>query len=224
LSASSSVIASAQQPLPRLRSTRAAVDSEQFFDAVGQALQLHLKSQEVPDGAIPFYLHAVPKERVSQVDQPFDGITYKVVSSVPYPRSNDGTVSRKPFTFEAPDPHQAGYVIKTDSWMELLTVEFSVWSRSNPTRSKLVNWFHLFMMRYANAYKFFEARGADMFQFVGRGEDDFESHEEQEIYFGTLTYQVRIQLLNNYSQRQIDQLTVDVQFGYDQQTILQTAI
>lgn len=214
----------AGHPLPSLRSSRPAVDPEGFFDIVGQALQLHLKSEEVPDGALPFYLHSVPKERISQVDQPFDGITFKVISSVPAPVKNDGSVSRKPITFNAPDPNQDGYTTKTDTWMEILTVEFTVWSRSNPTRGKLVNWFHKFILRYANAYKFFEARGADKLQFVGRGEDSFESHEEQEIYFGTLTYQVRIQFLNNYSQRQIDELTVNVQFGQDQQTILQTAI
>lgn len=215
---------SAQRPIPRLRSSRPAIDPEGFFDAVGLALNLYLQSTQVPDGAVPFYTHSFPKERLTSVDSPFDGITFKVISSVPAERLNDGTVSRKPVTFDNPDPTQSGYNTKTDAWLELATVEFTIWSKSNPTRGKLINWFHKFILLYANAYKFFEARGADMLQFVGRGEDSFETHEEQEIYFGTLTYQVRIQLLNTYSERQLESLTVNAQFGQDQQTILQTAL
>jgi len=190
---------------------------------VGKALALHLKTEETPAGAQPFYLHQFPKERVGTVDAPFDGITFKVLSSVPAPTRNDGTVSRRPFTFTEPDPQRQGYLKKTDTWMEIVTVEFTIWSKSNPTRGKLVNWFHRFILRYANAYKVFLARGIDKLQFVGRGEDGFETHEQQEIYFGTLTYQCRVQFLDTYIERQLDQLTVIAQLGQDQQTILQTA-
>jgi hypothetical protein len=212
-----------EPPPPRLRSSKPASDPDQFCEHVGQALQIYLKSKEVPDNADPFYVRAFPKERLTKVDTPFDGITYKILSSVPAQTRNDGTISRKPYSFIEPDPTKHGYELVTDAWFELATVEFTIWSKSNPTRGKLVNWFHKFILRYANAYKYFEARGADKLQFVGRGEDGFETHEEQEVYFGTLTYQVRIQFLDTFSQRQLDSLTIDSQFGHDQQTILQTA-
>lgn len=214
---------SAGRPIPRLRSTQPAADPESFFNAVKQALDLFLTSNQTPSGSIPFYLHQFPQERVTLVDQPFDGITFKVISSVPAEVRTDGTISRKPYQFEEDDPTQTGYVIKTDSWFELLTVEFTIWSKSNPTRGSLVNWFHRFILRHANRYRFFEARGVDKFQFVGRGEDGFETHEEQEIYYGTLTYQARVQFIDTFSERKIDQLSVSLQLGQDQQTILQTA-
>jgi hypothetical protein len=216
-------VGTAVPQIPRLRSSRPAIDSDGFFDAVGQAIQLHINTTAPPDGASPFYVHEFPKERLSKTDAAFDGVTFRVLSSVPAASRNDGTIPRKPYEFSEPDLNQANYVKKTTTWFELLSVEFTLWSKSSPTRGKLVNWFHKFMMRYANAYKFFEARGADQFQFVGRGEDGFETREEQEIYYGTLTYQVRVQFLDTYSERQLTQLTVDSQLGNDQQTILQTA-
>lgn len=212
----------AGQPIPRLRSARPAVDPEGFFDVVGQALQLHIAADEVPAGTSPFYQHAFPKDRLGKTDQPFDGITFKVLSSVPAQVSNDGTVRRNAFTFES-EALADNYTQKSMVWLELLTVEFTIWSKSNPTRSSLVTWFHRFLLRYANVYKFFEARGADKFQFVGRGEDGFETREQQLVYFGTLTYQVRIQFLDSFTERQLTQLTVDVALGNDQQTILQSA-
>ena len=213
-----------EHQIPRLRSSLPAADPDTFFDAVGQALALHEQSEETPAGTQPFYLHQFPEERVSTVDQPFDGITFSVISSVPAAVRNDGTVRRKPFVFDEKAKTLAGYDKKTSTWFELVTVEFTIWSKSNPTRGKLVNWFHRFILRYANAYQFFEARGIDKFQFVGRGADGFETHEQQEIYFGTLTYQCRVQFMDTYLERQLDKLTVSLQLGSDQQTILQTAV
>jgi hypothetical protein len=211
--------------IPRLRSSLPSVSPDEFFDIVKEGLNLYVASVQIPDNANPLYVHSFPKARLTKVDQAFDVITFRVLSSVPAQVGNDGTVSRRPYTFQAPDPNQTGYVIKTDQYDELLTVEFTIWSKSNPTRSRLVTWFHRFMLQYANRYKFFEGRGADKFQFVGRGEDGFETHEEQEIYFGTLTYQVKVHFLDTYSERLIDQMTVVGQLGQDQQpiTVLQTA-
>ena len=220
--ATSTSPATVGEQIPRLRSSLPAADPDTFFEAVRQALDLHMKSESVPAGAEPFYLHQFPKERVSTVDKPFDGITFSVVSSVPAATRNDGTISRRPFYFDDQAQTLAGYTKKTATWFELVTVEFVIWSKSNPTRGKLVNWFHRFMRRYAE-FKFFEARGVDKFQFVGRGQDGFETHEDQEIYYGTLTYQCRVQFMDTYLERKLDKLSVSLQLGSDQQTILQTA-
>src|ERR1039458_5126952 len=98
-----------EHQIPRLRSSLPAADPDTFFDAVGQALALHEQSEETPAGTQPFYLHQFPEERVSTVDQPFDGITFSVISSVPAAVRNDGTVRRKPFVFDEKAKTLAGY-------------------------------------------------------------------------------------------------------------------
>lgn len=200
-----------------LRSSHPAVDVDGFFDVVSQALQLHIQSEQTPGGTAPFFVRAFPKERLSKVDQPFDGFTFRVLSSIMAPTDNAGTrTPRKPMSLDIqPDPKASGYNVVNQMWFELATVEFTAWSKSITTASSLVTWFHKFMMRYANVLKYFEAYGADKLQFVGRGEDDFETHEQQEVYLGTLTYQIRIQFIDNFSQRRLDSLTVNSQIDTD---------
>lgn len=200
--------------IPRLRSSLRAVDVDGFFVVAGEALDLERKTAEIPAGADPFYVHNFPKERLAESDKPFDGITWRVLSSAMAPTDNAGSrIPRKPFTplSAGPDPNAKGYNLLTQMWWELATVEFTIWSKSSDTRSVLLTWFHRLLMRYANVLKFFEGRGVDKFQFVGRGEDGFETHEQQEVSFGTLTYQFRVQFLDTFSQRQLEQLTVYAQ-------------
>jgi hypothetical protein len=189
------------------------VDVDGFFAVAGEALQLELKVSEVPDGADPFYVHTFPKERLGKEGQPFDGITWKVLSSGMAPTDNAGNrIPRKPTTFNSgQDPKLANYNLVTQMWWELATAEFTIWSRSSDTRSILLTWFHKLLMRYANVLQFFDGRGVDKFQFVGRGEDGFETRDDQEVHYGTLTYQFRVQYLDTFSERQLEQLTVHAQ-------------
>jgi len=126
------------------------------------------------------------------------------------PTDNAGSrIPRKPMNLDSrPDTSAAGYNLLTQMWWELATAEFTIWSKSNDTRSILLTWFHKLLMRYANVLKFFEGRGVEMFQYVGRGEDGFETREQQELHFGTLTYQFRVQYLDTFSERQLEQLSV----------------
>jgi hypothetical protein len=201
--------------IPRLRSSLKAVDVDGFFVIVGEALEMQLQAQggEVPDGAVPFYVHSFPKERFAKEGQPFDGITWKVLSSTMAPMDNaGGRIPRKPTWFQdGRDPRLSGYQLITQMWEELATIEFTVWSKSSDTRSKLLVWFHKMLMRYANVLQFFDGRGISMFQFVGRGEDQFETREQQEVHFGTLTYQFRVQYLDTFSTKQLDSLTAYAQ-------------
>ena len=205
--------------IPRLRSSLKAVDVDGFFLVAGEALRLEIDTGLVPDGANPFYVHNFPKERLAEADKPFDGITWRVVSSAMAPTDNAGSrIPRKPFQLPAgKDPRKAGYNILTQMWWELATVEFTIWSKSSDTRCALLNWFHKTLMRYANVLKFFEGRGIDVFQFVGRGEDGFDTRENQEIHYGTLTYQFRVQFLDSFSQRQLETLTVSAQIDQEDQ-------
>jgi hypothetical protein len=196
--------------IPRLRSSLRAVGVDGFFKMAEEALALELETSEVPDGAHPFYMHSFPKERLGKTGQPFDGITWRVVSSAMAPTDNAGSrIPRKPIlSVETKDPRLGGYNQITQMWWELATAEFTIWSKSSSTRSSLLTWFHKVLMRYANVLKFFDGRGVEMFQFVGRGEDGFETREEQEVHFGTLTYQFRVQYLDTFTRRQLESLSV----------------
>jgi hypothetical protein len=201
--------------LPRLRSTLKAIDVDCFFDSVGEILQLQLEVQggEAPDGAVPFYVHSFPKERLARTGDPFDGITWGVLSSTMASMDNaGGRISRKPMEIEVkPDPNRSGYNSVTQIWLETSTVEFTIWSKSSDTRSKLLTWFHKVLMRYANVLQFFDGRGIYQFQFVGRGADTFETREQQEVHFGTLTYQFRVQYVDSYLEKQLTSLTATAQ-------------
>lgn len=202
--------------IPRLRSSLPAVDVDGFFKAVEEALQLQIKTTPPPDGAHPFYVHSFPKERLGKTGEPFDGITWRVVSSGMAPTDNAGSrIPRKPILkVEKADPKLGGYNQLTEMWWELATGEFTIWSKSSSTRSSLLTWFHKFLMCYANVLLFFEGRGVDKFQFVGRGEDGFETHEEQEVHFGTLTYQFRVQYLDTFTQRRLDSISAVAQIDH----------
>ena len=52
---------------------------------------------------------------------------------------------------------------------------------------------------------------------MGRGEDGFDTRENQEIHYGTLTYQFRVQFLDSFSQRQLETLTVSAQIDQEDQ-------
>jgi len=199
--------------LPRLRSSLRAVDVDGFFRVVAEALALEMSISEVPDGAHPVFVHTFPKERLAKEGQPFDVITWKVLSSGMAPTDNAGSrIPRKPMNIPGgPDPNASGYNMLTQMWWELATAEFTIWSKSSDTCSILLTWFHKLLMRYANVLKFFEARGVDKFQYVGRGEDGFETREEQEVHYGTLTYQFRVQYLDTFSERQLELLAVHAQ-------------
>jgi len=216
-------IAPRELTLPRLRSSLRAVDVDGFFPLVAEALALEMTiSDEVPDGAHPVFVHTFPKERLAKEGQPFDVITWKVLSSAMAPTDNAGSrIPRKPMKIPGgPDPKATGYNLITQMWWELATAEFTIWSKSSDTRSTLLTWFHKLLMRYANVLKFFEGRGADMFQYVGRGEDSFETHEDQEVHFGTITYQFRVQYMDTFSERQLEQLSVQAQIEHGDQLIV----
>lgn len=135
------------------------------------------------------------------------------------PTDNAGSrIPRKPTAIQdGKDPKLGGYNQVTQMWWELATGEFTIWSKSPSTRSALLTWFHKFLMRYANVLKFFEGRGVEMFQYVGRGEDGYETKEEQEVHYGTLTYQFRVQFLDTFTKRQLESLSVIAQIDQNDQ-------
>jgi hypothetical protein len=205
--------------VPRLRSTHPAANPGEFFDVVEKALLLQLASEQT-DRKL-FFTHSFPKDRLAKPDQEFFGIVFRVLSSVMTPTDNSGSrVPRAPSVRQVVlDPHKTGYADVDFAWKETLTVEFKIYSKASDTRGELVHWFHRFFMRYAYLMKYFEGYGIDKIQFVGRGEDGYETQEMQEVYFGLLTYQCQLEYLETYSKRIIDSLTINASAGNDVLTI-----
>lgn len=198
--------------VPRLRSSLAAVDIPGFFNTVEQALALYIQTEGTPEGVRPTFVHGFPKERLTQTDQALDLITFRVKMAEMSPTMKDGSKPRSPrLREEKPDPLRVGYNVKIYGWWEDVLVEFSCWSQSNLRADLLTAWFHKFLMQYAFAYKFLEARGVSQFRFVSREDDDFDpSDDGQEVYRRRLSYAFRLEYLSYKIQKTLDNVTVNV--------------
>jgi hypothetical protein len=207
--------------IPPLRSSKPAVDINGFFEIVGQALQEYTATEGKPNGADPFYVEDFPKERLSQPDTAFNGITFHVLDGELAANRNDGTtVARAPFIRSTRSmPDQAGYVTVTNGWWENNTVQFEIWAKTNSMANVLAIWFHRFLMRYAYHYKFFEAYGVQQFKYLKRLEDSVEQKEEQEVYLRRLCYTFRLQYLDVFTERLLTDLQMNVSLGRDVQTL-----
>lgn len=197
-------------PPPPLRSSEPAADIQGFFKAVGEALDLHVKTAGAPDGIAPVYVHSFPKERLSKPGTPFDVITHHVSDGSMAATSNDGSrIPREPALRQRkPHPTKAGYNLCYQGWWEDVTAVFTIWSNSNENADELANWFHKFLMRYAYFYGFFKARGISQFRYVRRMEDTTEDREGQELYVRRLAYRFRLEYLDTFEERQLTDLTV----------------
>lgn len=199
-------------PIPPLRSSQKAADIDGFFKLVDQALDLHIKTTGAPEGAVPVYVHSFPKERVGQKDQPFDVITHHVMEGGMAATSNDGSrVPRGPVLRDRrAHPEKDGYNLCVNGWWEDAAVVFTVWSRNSEVADRMTVWFHKFIMRYANFYDFFKARGVQQFRFVKRLEDGVEDREGQELHHRRLVYSFRIEYLDTFEERQLTSVSVNV--------------
>lgn len=204
---------------PRTRSSLPAVGISGFFQAVDQALKLHLESEHWPDKLQPVFVHEFPKERIANAQAPFDVVTFHVEGSAMAPTSNnDGRIPKAPFEFNPVQSQQMfGYNTQTLMWWQITNVAFDIYSRSNASADTLTEWFHQFMMLWGFGMKFFRARGVEQFCFLERKPDQIEKNKEgQELYKRTLVYQVRVQYLRTLLQKQFDSVTVTL--GVDRET------
>lgn len=197
---------------PPERSPLPAVDIPGFFDAVEQALQLHIKTEGGPEGLNPVFVHEFPKERLAKPDQTFDVITFKVASSEMAPTLNDGSKPRAPVQRQVKrDSRLGGYNEVYVAWTELVNAEFSIWSKSSLSADIITAWFHDFMMRYAFVYHFFQARGIQLFRFVKRWDDDVDQSFGQELYRRRIQYEFKLETVLKFEQKQLTD--VDLIYG-----------
>lgn len=197
---------------PPLKSSLSTVDIPGFFDAVEQAMRLHIKTVGTPDGTKPTLVHDFPKERIAKPDDIFDVITFKVASSEMAPTLNDGSKPRNPVQRTiGPHPVLAGFNLQIVGWWELVQAEFTVWSKNSRNADLVTAWFHKFIVTYAFIYKFFMARGVQHFRFVKRADDDVDHSFGQEVYKRRLTYEFRLDTLFAYEPKQLTD--VDIVYG-----------
>ena len=198
---------------PRMRSSLPAVDTQGFFDAVGDALTLYMSTEEgaPPAGTKPQYVHAWPRERLTKADDPFDVITFRVLNAGMAPTMRDGAAPMRIDLRETkPHPTLAGYNLLIYAWSEDATFEFCVWSRSNNRADVLTAWFHKFLMVYAHGLQYFKARGVQNFRFVARRDDDFDPEQGQELYRRRLVYAARLEVLNALVDKQLTSVDINI--------------
>lgn len=199
---------------PRIRDVEPAANIAGFFTLVQDAMERHLNTIGGPDGIIPILTEDFPQERLTKTDQAFEAITFRVQEMKMSPLSNDGT--RIPRGIQVREVKSSTdkdtYNLIEASWFEDATVVFDIWSKSNANANKLVIWFHNFIYLWANAYKFFEGRGIRNFAFVKRMDDDTALKEGQEIYRRRVAYTFKLENLIKFEQRQITDITINVDF------------
>jgi hypothetical protein len=197
---------------PPERSPLPAINISGFFDAVEQALQLHIKTEGNPEGLNPVFVHSFPKERVAKPDQVLDLITFRVISSEMAPTLNDGSKPRSPVLREnTPDHKLGGYNKVVWGWRELVNAEFCIWSKSNLSADVITTWFHDFMVKFAFVYQFFKVRGVQNFRFVKRDSDEVNQSFGQELYTRRLQYEFTLETLFVFEHKQLTD--IDIIYG-----------
>lgn len=196
---------------PPLRNKQPAVDLAGFFELLQTAFKLHIQtdSGKPPSGVTPILVESFPKERLTQEDQPFDVITYRISNSVMASTRNDGSAPRGITQRENKQSQdKADYNVVVYAWWEQVIVTFEIYSKDNSNANQLAIWFHKFMFTWAFVYKYFQGRGVSNFDFVGRLEDTAPRESEQELYLRQLSYTFRLETLIAFEQRQLTDITL----------------
>ena len=200
--------------LPPAMSTLAAADWSTFFETVQQAFTLHLASMEWPPEDNPVFVEDYPKARTGGgYDHTFDVILWSVHGShmaTTAQHGPNGPVRPNGIQFRGtrPSPKKLGYFEEVWGWWESMTVQFTVYAKSNERANELVSWFHRMMMQYAFIYKFFQARGVTYFAFEERLADEKSQDFGQELFLRKLRYAVRINLQDVYEAKTLEDVTL----------------
>ena len=201
------------QPKYATRSALPAVHWDSFFYAVEEAFKLNIQSAGPPGQRAPVFVTDFPKTNEGNFDTSFDVIVFHILGSEMAATSPDNKrrVPKGPTTREAkPFPGKAGYTLLTLGWWEMMSVQFTIYSLSHARADQLVAWFHTMMMRYTFNLNFFKQRGVNYLHFAGRGADEFTREYGQEIYKRTLKYDVRLELLQHFSIKNLEAIELEI--------------
>ena len=201
--------------LPRSRSPQPAVDINGFFKLVGEALALCIETEGPPPNGAPIYVQEYAQEKLAAEDQTNDIVVFRVVSGKMASNLNGGGNPKRPSLREAKTHPEkgTGYQIEIYGWYEQHVVEFTLMSRSNINGNILAEWFHMFLMKYAFALRYFLGRGVDNFEFVERNDDPVDHKEGQEVYVRRLSYQFRLNRLYATESRRLTDIDLTSGIG-----------
>ena len=167
-----------------------------MFGVFSEALTLAMDVSKWPQSDRPVIAEEYPKQRAGKngFDTSFDVIVLHVVLSEP------GNGARKPLGVSnvriTPHPTKARYKQIETFWEEMVTVQFSVYAKSNRRANELVNWLHRTLMMYANALRFFQSHGMQVFSFVQRLEDKKTAEYGNDLYFRGMQYRFKLQMID----------------------------
>lgn len=200
-------------PLPPLRSSTPAVDAEGFLRVVQDALNLHVQTTQVPANFTPTLLEDYPRQRQGNgFDNSFSVILFTVNNALM--GATDAARTRRPTGIALREDKQsdtrARYRTRVYGWWEDTTVEFRVLAKSNHDANTLAIWFHRFMMRYGCTMQYFRAHGVQKFQFEARLGDRISNEFGQELYERRLQYLVRLEYLDSFEVKGLDEIEVTV--------------
>lgn len=201
------------QPKYLTRSALPAVHWDAFFAAVNEAFQLNIANAGPPGQKAPLLVTDWPKQNNGNFETEFDVIVFHILGSEMAATSPDNRrrVPKGPTPREVkPFPGRERYSLVTFGWWEMLHAQFTIYSLSHARADQLTAWFHTMMMRYTFSLNFFRQRGVDYLHFIGRGEDKFSREYGQELYIRTLKYDARLELLQNFSVKNLEAIALEI--------------
>lgn len=198
--------------IPPVRSSQPAADYIGFLEVLNSALDLHLKSTQVPDGLRPTLVEDYPKTRTGAFDNDFDVILFHVVEAQPAATSNDGSRRPQALTLKqnSPHPEKDGYRLLSYGWKEEAIIQFTLLTKSNMQANRMASWFQRFLNTYIHGMRFFGAYGVEKFYFVRRLEDEIVQKFGQDLYARALQYHVRLNFMDSYEVKGLELVSISV--------------
>ena len=185
-----------------------------FFQTVYEAYDLAKQTSTPPDGAWATIVEDYPKNRQGQFDTSFNVVQWSVLDAEPAGYSKDGydNIHTRPVIREQkPHPDKAGYILTTQAWKEWVTVEFTVYAKTNRGARETAEWFHFFIIRWAQTFDFFRMRGIEKFQFVKRSRDEeTQKFGDNTLYLRRLQYKFRLEVQDQFETKTLEKLNVTV--------------
>jgi len=201
------------QPKYLTRSNLPAVHWDSFFDAVNEAFKLNIASAGPAGQRAPVFVTDYPKTNQGSFETSFDVIVFHILGSKMAPQGNHGQRVPKGATYREvkPQPNKQGYSLVTMAWWEMMSVQFTIYGLSHKRADELTEWFQLMLFAYNNpALNFFRERGINYMHFEGRGADELSREYGQELYKRTLKWDVRLELLQHFSVKNLETLTIEI--------------
>jgi len=195
---------------PKSRSPRPAIDINQFYEIVGQAITTQQRLEGVEKNLI--YSSATPENDDNIAEE---RIVYSLVERKPglFEQKSTGSVGddsgrrqrMKMFREGIRDPDNPGMAIYTyGQWFDNI-VEFKIFARTNDVADSRALWFEDMMDLW---HWYFRASGISQFKYLGRLSDEFLSPDNRKVVCRPLRYYVRTEKVTVVRENMLRSLVV----------------